>query len=311
MQRPKIVTIIPAYNEEKSIAQVIKDVHPYSTEVLIIDDGSKDRTREIAAAMGAIVVPNIINRGLGTTIRRGYQAALQRGADIVVQIDADGQYTASDIPKLVAPIVHNKADMVIGSRFKGGIESMPLSNRLGNQVGTIITSIVAGRRISDAQSGFRAMRRELLEEIFPMSKQSYVQEMIIRAAKEGWRIKEIPSFFKRRHSGPSRLISSLTGYAQRAILIILRMVREYHPLLFFGAPGLLFVLWGMILGAEMSVIYWLGSGDVSTRTGTIIFSAFLMLFGLLLILLGYIADMIQMKYLQLREELRTIKNGKR
>jgi glycosyltransferase involved in cell wall biosynthesis len=311
MKQPKIITIIPAYNEEKTIQQVIRDVLPYSDEVLVIDDGSRDKTREIATAAGAFVVPNVINRGLGTTMRRGYQAALARNADIIVQIDADGQYTASDIPKLVQPILDNQADMVIGSRFRGGIEQMPIGNRIGNRIGTFITSLVAGKRISDAQSGYRAIRKELLEEILPMSKKTYVQEMIIRAAKEGWRIKEVPSFFKKRSSGPSRLIPSLTGYARKAILIILQMVREYHPLLFFGAPGMLILLWGMILGAEMSYIYWLGSGDVSNRIGTIILSAFLMLFGFLLIFLGYIADMLQLKYLQLREELRIIKKERK
>ncbi len=311
MPRPKIVTIIPAFNEEKTIAQVIREVMPYSDEVLVIDDGSRDRTREISAAEGAIVVPNVINRGLGVTIRRGYQAALQRGADIVVQIDADGQYTASDIPKLIAPIVNNRADMVIASRFRGGIESMPFGNRLGNQIGTLITSFVAGKRISDAQSGYRAMRRELLEEIIPMSKKTYVQEMIIRSVKEGWRVREVPSFFKKRKSGPSRLIPSLTGYARKAFTIILQLVREYHPLMFFGVPGFIFLLWGMILGVEMSYIYFFGSGNVSNRTGTIILSSFLMLFGFLLVFLGYLADMVQLKYLQLREELRMMRNGRK
>lgn len=311
MQKPKIVTIIPAFNEEKTIAQVIEEVKPYSTEVIVIDDGSRDRTREIAKAQGAIVIPNIINRGLGTTIRRGYQAALKHGADIIVQIDGDGQYTASDIPKLVLPIIKNQADMVLASRFRGGIESMPLSNRIGNIIGTLTTSLVAGKNISDAQTGFRAMRKELLEEIIPMSKKTYVQEMIIRAIREGWRVREVPSFFKRRRDGHSRLISSLWGYARRAALIILRMIREYHPLMFFGMPGIIILTWGLVLGAEMSYIYWFGSGDVSQRTGTIVLSAFLMLFGFLLILLGYIADMIQFKYLQLREELRSFKNGRK
>jgi glycosyltransferase involved in cell wall biosynthesis len=300
----KVVIIIPAYNEEKSIAAVIRDVKKYASEIIVIDDGSTDHTISIAKKNGAFVLPNIINRGLGTTIRRGYQTALEHGADIVVQIDADGQYMATDIPKLIKPIIDNKADMVLGSRFLGGIQQMPLGNRAGNKIGTLVTGLVAGQNISDAQTGFRAMRKELLDEIIPMSKKTYVQEMIIRAVKEGWRVLEIPSYFKKRKSGPSRLIASLPGYAQRAFLIIIRMIREYHPLFFFGAPGMIFLLWGMGLGAEMSYVYLFGSGDVSTRTGTIIFSAFLMLLGFLLIMLGYVADMIQIKYLQLREEVR-------
>lgn len=301
--KPKVIIIIPAYNEEKTLGGVIDEIKQYGS-VIVVDDGSKDKTAAIAKAKGATVIPNIINRGLGTSIRRGYLAALEHGADIVVQIDADGQYTASDIPKLIKPIVDNKADMVLASRFLGGIEHMPQSNRLGNRIGTLITSLVSGQKISDAQTGFRAMRKELLDEIIPLSKKTYVQEMIIRAVKEGWRVVEVPSYFKKRTSGPSRLIPNLRKYAQNAFVIIMRMMREYNPILFFSGPGIVFLLWGMILGGEMSYIYFFGSGDVSTRTGTIMFSAFLMLLGVLLIMLGYLADMIQVKYLQLREEIR-------
>ncbi|MEM4242701.1 MAG: hypothetical protein QXM31_02250, partial [Candidatus Woesearchaeota archaeon] len=145
----------------------------------------------------------------------------------------------------------------------------------------------------------------------PMSKKTYVQEMIIRAVKEGWRVREVPSFFRRRKSGPSRLIPSLTGYARKAFVIIMQLVREYHPMMFFGIPGIIFLLWGAVLGAEMSYIYFFGSGDVSSRTGTIILSSFLMLFGFLLIFLGYLADMVQLKYLQLREDLRMMRNGRK
>ncbi|MGV8150745.1 MAG: glycosyltransferase family 2 protein [Candidatus Woesearchaeota archaeon] len=302
--KKKVIIIIPAYNEEKTIRKVIREVKRYGSEVLVIDDGSSDNTIEFSRAEGAIVIPNIINRGLGVTIKNGYLAALERGADIVVQIDADGQYTATDIPKLIKPIIENKADMVLASRFQGGIQHMPLSNRVGNKIGTFVTSVVSGQHISDAQTGFRAMRRELLDEIIPISKKTYVQEMIIRSVKEGWRVIEVPSYFKKRHSGPSRLISSLPGYAKRAILIILRMIREYHPLLFFGIPGIILMVLGAIFGSYMGYIYFFGSGDVSERTGTIILSSFLMLLGFLLIMIGYLADMIQVKYVQLREEIR-------
>ncbi|MEM4259840.1 MAG: glycosyltransferase family 2 protein [Candidatus Woesearchaeota archaeon] len=304
---PKIVVIIPAYNEEKTIGNVISEVKRYVNNIIVVDDGSRDKTVEISKQLGAKVVSNIINRGLGITIKRGYLAAIDEGADIIIQIDADGQYTTEDIPRLVKPIIDNKADMVLASRFRGGVQYMPMGNVIGNKIGTLITSIVAGQKISDAQTGFRAMRKEILEEIIPISQKTYVQEMIIRAVKEGWRVVEIPSFFKRRKSGPSRLIPSITGYASKAFLIIVRMIREYNPLLFFGIPGIIFLLVGILIGAEMVFMYFFGSGDVSSRIGTIIFSSFLMLLGVLLIMLGYLADMIHVKYLQLKEEIKRIK----
>jgi glycosyltransferase involved in cell wall biosynthesis len=226
----KIATIIPAYNEEKTIAKVVREMKQFSDEVIVIDDGSKDTTRSIAASAGAVVVPNPVNLGMGVSVRRGYKIAVQRNADIIIQTDADDQYTAADVPKLIKPIIENKADMVIASRFLGGIESMPQRKKLGNQFCTMITNLVAGTRLSDTQSGFRAMRKELLMQISPTGKKDYVHEMVIRASREGWRIAEVPSYFKQRKFGDSRLFSSLTVYAYRFASAILKMIYKYYLL---------------------------------------------------------------------------------
>lgn len=226
----KVATIIPAYNEEKTIAKVVREMKQFSDEVIVIDDGSTDMTRSIASSAGAIVVPNQVNLGMGVSVRRGYQIAVHRNADIIVQTDADDQYTASDVPKLIKPIIENKADMVIASRFLGGIESMQYRKRIGNQICTMITNLVAGTRLSDTQSGFRAMRNELLRQIQPTGKKDYVHEMVIRASKEGWRITEVPSYFKQRKFGNSRLFSSLTVYAYRFTSAILKMIYRYYLL---------------------------------------------------------------------------------
>lgn len=226
----KIVTIIPAYNEEETIAKVVREMKQYSDEVIVIDDGSIDRTRSIALSAGAIVVPNQVNLGMGVSVRRGYQIAVQRNADIIVQTDADDQYTTSDVPKLIKPIIENKADMVIASRFLGGIESMPPRKKLGNQFCTMITNLVAGTRLSDTQSGFRAMRNDMLRQVLPTGKKDYVHEMVIRASREGWRIAEVPSYFKTRKYGNSRLFSSLAVYAYRFSSAILKMIYRYYLL---------------------------------------------------------------------------------
>ncbi len=227
---PKIIVIIPAYNEQETIASVVDQVKQYTKKIIVIDDGSTDNTAANADASGAQVISNTTNRGLGITVRIGYEAALKSDAEIIVQVDADGQYTIEDIPALIKPISENRADMVLASRIKGGIEEMPLKKRIGNGVGTLLTRLVSGCPVSDSQTGFRAMRRELLEEVLPTGGYTYVQEMIIRASKEGWRISEVPSFFKKRRHGQSRLISSIAVYAVKAIAIIFRTMLEYHPL---------------------------------------------------------------------------------
>ena len=299
----RVIGIIPAHNEEASVADVVHGLKRYVDEVIVINDGSTDRTVEFAEKAGARVVSHAMKRGLGLAIRHGYQEALAMGADIVVQIDADGQYTVEDVPKLVKPIIDGEADMMIASRVKGGIEDMPLGKRLGNRIGTFVTRTVSGAKITDAQSGFRAIRAELLRDIQPTSRYTYVQEMIICAAKEGWKVAEVPSYFKRRQYGPSRLIGSLFGYLGRAALITFRAVRDYRPMIFFGIPGLLLLLGGLALGAYL-VDVWFEIGSFAGHTASVMLTALLIISGGLFIFMGMLADMMQQKYFQIRALLK-------
>ncbi|MEM4247110.1 MAG: glycosyltransferase family 2 protein, partial [Candidatus Woesearchaeota archaeon] len=197
----KVITIIPAYNEEKTVSCVVSAAKKYSDEVVVIDDGSVDLTGKNAEMAGAVVVSNGKNKGLGVSVRRGYEEALRRGADIVVQIDADDQYVASDIPKLVKPVAEGRADMVIASRFLGGIEQMSLAKRVGNCVFTFLTNVVAGTRLSDAQSGFRAIDKRIIKRIMPSEPRGYTHETLIKAARAKVRIFEVPSYFRARQCG--------------------------------------------------------------------------------------------------------------
>ena len=129
----KTIAIIPAYNEESTISDVIKGTSQFVDEILVINDGSTDNTSDIAKSAGATVIDNIVNRGLGRTIKRGYEEAIKRGADIVVQIDADGQYDPQEIPKLIQPILDNKADLVLGSRLENLKYEMPWLKKQGNK----------------------------------------------------------------------------------------------------------------------------------------------------------------------------------
>ncbi len=299
----KTVVIIPAYNEEKTIGEVVKEAKGYADEVIVIDDGSTDNTVNVARRTGAKVYSHSVNRGLGPSILDGYREALKRKADIVIQIDADGQYSTEEIPKLLDPILKERADMVLGSRFSGTIEEMPRTKRFGNKLFSRITSFSAGVKVSDAQTGFRAMRRELLEDVIPTGTYTYTQEMIIRAAREGYRIAEVPVHFKKRKFGKSRLISGVFPYGTRSLSIMLKTFREYRPMVFFGVPGAIMMILGFLLGIYLFYI-WLQFGDIGGRTGMAVVTALLIIAGLLLVFLGMLADMMQAKYKQIREHFK-------
>jgi glycosyltransferase involved in cell wall biosynthesis len=287
----KIVAIIPAYNEEETVASVIKDTLPYVNEVIVINDGSTDDTKEIAESAGADVIDNIVNRGLGKTIKRGYEEALKRDADVIVQLDADGQYLAKEIPLLVQPVLNNETDLVLGSRLENIRYNMPILKRFGNNAFSFVLRILTGADVKDGQTGFRAVRRQVLEMAMPANKYTYTQEMIIKTTKEGWRIKSVPITFVERVSGESRLMTNPLSYAWRSWAIIIRTLRDYHPLSFFGTAGVLFILSGVILGTALAykfaVTGWIG------RTPSLILTALLIMAGVQLLFMGLMADMIR------------------
>lgn len=291
MTNKKVIAIIPAYNEQESIEDVVHNTKRFIDEIIVINDGSTDYTKEVAEKAGAEVIDNIVNRGLGETIKRGYQEALKHGADIIVQLDADGQYLANEIPLLVQPILNNDADLVLGSRLEKIQYKMPILKRFGNNMFSSVLRILTGADVKDGQTGFRAMRREVLETAMPNNKYTYTQEMIIKTAKEGWRIKSIPITFVERIAGESRLISHPFSYAWRSWLIIIRTMRDYHPLSFFGIPGLLSILMGLILG--VALIYKFAITGIIGKTPTVILTTLLIIAGLQLIFIGLIADMIR------------------
>lgn len=214
----KLVVMIPAYNEELSIGRVIEEIPRVisgikSVEVLVIDDGCQDNTKHVALSAGAErVVSHQHNLGLASAFRTGLRISLQMGADVIVNTDADRQYNQHQIPALVKPIVNGEADLVLGSRFKGRIEAMPIGNRIGNLLATFVTRVLSGYPTSDAQSGFRAFSRQLAKFLTITSRKTYVQETIIRAARGGFSLFEIPIDFRKR-PGESRLISSIWSYA--------------------------------------------------------------------------------------------------
>ncbi|WP_338750510.1 glycosyltransferase family 2 protein [Bacillus sp. FJAT-52991] len=209
MNKKKIVVFLPAYNEEESIAAVIKEVPrqfdlSIDVEVLVINDGSTDRTVEVAQTAGADHIVHMEkNSGLGAAVRRGLQECLRLQADIGIMIDADGEYPARQIPELIEPILSGEVDYTMGSRFKGTIDGMRIHRRLGNYCFTLLQSILLRQWIYDGQSGMRAFSKAVMEEAEIIHDYNYAQVVTLNIVRKGFRMKEVPIEYQVRTTGQS------------------------------------------------------------------------------------------------------------
>src|SRR3989338_8527792 len=246
----KVIVTIPAYNEEKTIESLIREIKKvmsaYRYSILVVDDGSSDETAKVAKKAGAIVYSHPKNYGLAETFRTEIEKSLKLNADVIVHIDSDLQYKPEEIPRLIKEI-KNGYDLVLGSRFMGKIEYMPSIHKLGNRAFSKVISQITGIKISDAQTGFRAFTKEIAEKITIKSDHTYTQEQIIRAVKNKLKIKD-----------KSRLISNPFSYALRAWTNIIRIYRDYEPLKFFGILGSFIMSVGVVIGFYMIYLHFTG-----------------------------------------------------
>src|SRR5215208_4314423 len=258
----KLVVTIPALNEEKTIAQVVQGVPRRipgisEVEVIVVNDGSTDRTAEEAAAAGALVVTLHNRPGLGKVFGTGFERAMRRGADVIVNIDGDGQFDPADIGKLVQPILDGDADFVTCSRFSDPTlrPTMPSVKFWGNRaVTSIINWICGGTCFTDVSCGFRAFNREAAYRLTLFGRFTYTQETFIDLFAKGVRIVEVPLKVRGvREHGKSRIASSILKYASNSFPIILRAMRDIQPLKFFGGIALFLTLIGVLSGG-----FWAG-----------------------------------------------------
>jgi len=306
-KKPILFVQIPAYNEEKNIGKVIKEIPRRidgisKVKVLVIDDGSTDKTVEVAKKAGAdLVVRSKSNGGLGVNFRKGINIALNLKADIIVNIDADGQFNPQDIEKLIRPILYNKADMVTTTRFMKPelTKNIPWAKKWGNKRFTNLISRITGQKFTDTQCGFRAYSREAALRLNLFGKFIYTQETFIDLASKGIKIKEIalPVIYKKERK--SHISGNLGRYGFKSLAIIVRATRDTQPLTFFGLPAL--IIFGLgFTGGLISFIYWL-THLLTTPIKTLFnVSVFFMIFGISLGIFGLLADMI--KTLKLNQE---------
>ena len=190
----KIIAVIPAYNEEENNAAVVGAVRPFVSEIAVVDDASSDRTSERALAAGAAVIRHVINRDQGAALETGSRYALEQGADIVLHIDADGQHRPEEIPDILRPIIEGRADIVFGSRFMGKRSDLPkLKRYVFFPVARLVNRLLLGVRMSDPQSGFRALSSAAMSAIrIENDGKAHCSEIMHKAAKSSFRVLEVP-----------------------------------------------------------------------------------------------------------------------
>ena len=289
----KIIISIPAFNEERTLPRVlaeIKEVIKGSKDnysILIVDDGSKDLTSKVAKENGAIIITKK-HRGLAETFKSEMEECLKRNPEIIVHTDADGQYAPEHIPELVEKIKQGY-DLVLGSRFRGRNRKIAILKLLGNIAFAKVISSLVKIKITDTTTGFRAFTPEVAREINYINTFTYTQEQIIKAAKQGFKITEIP--IKTRKTRESRLFKNPLQYAIKAWINILRIYRDYEPLAFFGKIGISALTLGALIGSYFVLLHF--TVGIKGHIGLLFLMLILLVFGLQTILFGFLADMMR------------------
>lgn len=291
----KVIIQIPAYNEAEALPISVPEL-PTSiegvtcVEWLVIDDGSHDGTSEVAKRLGVHhVVRHQYNRGLAKTFMTGIEACLRLGADIIVNTDADNQYSAKDIPNLVRPIIEGKADFVIGERPILETEHFSFVKKMLQKLGSFMVRVLSQTAIQDAPSGFRAISRDAALRLNVFSDYTYTLETIIQAGQTGIRTLSIP-IQTNGYLRPSRLVKSIPHYVRRSLVTMFRVINIYKPFRFFLGLSILPLISGSILVIRWAVFF---SGDTpATHIPSLLIGIGLIVIGLQLFIFGLIADII-------------------
>lgn len=303
----KLIIQIPCYNEEQTLAIALQAL-PKSIEgideieFLIIDDGSTDKTLDVAKENGVknfAILPN--NLGLAKAFIKGINKSLELGADIIVNTDADNQYCADDIEKIVKPILEKKADIVIGARPIENIKHFSPIKKLLQKLGSGVMRLVSSTKIADATSGFRAFSREAAMQLNVFDNYTYTLETIIQAKAKGMEIISVPIRVN-AELRKSKLIKTIFDYIRRSTFTMMRMFIVYRPFRFFAFIGCLFLIPGLLLGARFLYFYFLHAG--SGHIQSLILSAILILTGVQVGLIAVLADLLSINR-KLLEDIQT------
>ena len=295
----RLIVNLPAYNEAEKIAETIKRI-PRQIDgvdevlVQVIDDGSKDNTFTIAKEAGAeLVYTNGVNRGVGKTFRHAVERALENGADIMVNIDADGQFDPEDIKKIIQPVLSHEVDMVSADRFDHlAAKNIPFIKDVLNRLAARLIGSFMNVKIKDLTCGFRAYSRETLLRLNLPGDYTYTQEVIIDALGKNLKIKWVPVAVTYYAGRKSRVVKTIWSYVNNSFRIIIRAIRDVRPMKFFGIPGLILMLVGIAFFITFLVFY---SQDlkISPYRNYLWFRGGSFFIGLQFFVFALIADMIK------------------
>ncbi len=295
----KLIVLIPAFNEEEKIGQVIESIPKQLTGVgdigiLVVDDGSTDKTGEITLSKNAILLKHKKNLGLGRSFQDGLEKAIEMKADILLTIDADGQFDPGEIDKLIEPILKQEADLVTGSRFlnKNCLpDGIPWIKKWGNHRVANIISWTTGQKFHDVSCGFRAYNKEAMLRMNLFGKFTYTQETFLDLANKGLHIVEVPVTVKYFADRKSKIAGSIMNYAIKSANIMILTVKNYKPLKFFGWFGFWIFLTGLGLDAFV-ITHFFRVGTFSPYKIFAFAGGFLNAIGILVMFLGILADLI-------------------
>lgn len=297
----KLVILIPAFNEEETISKVLQSIPLHFEGIkkivtVVVNDGSTDRTKEIAELCGAIVVDHSRNYGVGRAFQTGLLKALEENANIMVNMDADGQFSPTDIPQLIKPILEGKAGLVVGDRFSDGEGKLKKPQYMssikfwGNKEMSKLISALTGQKFADVSCGFRAYSKEALLRLNLTGNFTYTQESFLDLASKGIEITTIPVSIKYFPERKSKVARNLFRYGYQTLKIIIRSYRDYKPLKFFLSLGLIFFFFGFISGV-ITIAHFLLTGAFTPYKFVGFISVYLVSLAFLFWIIGLFADM--------------------
>lgn len=291
----KLIIQIPCYNEGASLGITLQEL-PRNVEGfdevawLIVDDGSTDNTVEVAREYGVNhIVSHAKNQGLAKAFITGLQASLDFGADVIVNTDADNQYEAKDIQKLVKPILDGKADIVIGERPISNIEHFSITKKILQRIGSWVVRLVSRTNIPDVPSGFRAISREAAKQLNVFNNYTYTLETIIQAGQKNMAVVSVP-IRTNKDLRPSRLLKSIPSYILKSAFTIIRIFVVYRAFSFFMTGGVILFTMGFLLG--LRYVYYLITQNASGYIQSLILASVLLAVGFQTILVAFLADLM-------------------
>ena len=305
-----LLVTIPALDEEKTVGDIVRRVPREipgvgSVEVVVVDDGSRDETGERAATAGAQVIRHATPRGVGAAFHTGLAYGIEQGVDLIVSIDADGQFDPADIPALIAPVVSGAADFSTASRFidPSLIPDMPGIKLWGNRMMSRLISRLAGQRFYDVSCGMRCYSRVAALQLHLLGHFTYTQEALLNLANKQMRIVEVALRVRgERSHGHSRVADNLWRYGLRSALIIFRAYRDHHPLRFFGCVAIALMIPALLL-AGFLLIHYVQTGNFSPHKWAGFSAVALASLSILMGQIGLIGDMLNRHRVYLEELL--------